>query len=206
MLFRHSALLALAATAMASNATGPYALHITGKANSSIDGYAAACHAGAGIEALCYASGAISSAVTEFYFNYTSYNPDTGAPSQPGWITYLLKAGSTNGTITVPSSLRFYPSFGSNVMSGLIYPSVDDGTSVYFYPENGTLYVNGGYDDSRFNTTYPVPAPSLGNLTQFHLCYQFVGGYYYNSISWVSTQPPHNPSCQPVDLTLEELS
>ncbi|KAI1381063.1 hypothetical protein F4677DRAFT_402009 [Hypoxylon crocopeplum] len=208
MLFRFTALTALVATATASNSTGPYALRITGKTDTSINGYAAACHAGAAIEGLCYAAGASPEAgsVTQFYYNYTAYNSDTGMPLQPGWITYLLNAGSTNGTITVPSSVRFYPSFGSNVMTALIYPSVEDGTAVYYHPENGSLYVNGGYDDSQFNTTYPNPVPSLGNLSNFHLCYQFTGGYYYNSIAWVSTTPPRNPSCQPVDLSLEELS
>ncbi|KAI1382851.1 uncharacterized protein F4822DRAFT_98686 [Hypoxylon trugodes] len=207
MLFKSTALAALAATATASNSTGPYALHITGKSNSSIDGYAAACHAGAGIEGLCYAAGTapVAGSVTEFYYNYTSYNPDTGAPSQPGWITYLLTAGSNNGTITIPSALQFQPSFSSNVLLGLIFPGVEDGTAVYYHPDNGTLYINGGYDDSTFNATYPNPVPTYGNLTNFHLCYQFTGGYYYQSIAWVSTQPPHNPSCEPVDLAIEEL-
>ncbi|KAI1641950.1 uncharacterized protein F4817DRAFT_354298 [Daldinia loculata] len=205
MLFYFITLLTFVTQAVAFNSTGPFALHITSKSNSSIDGYAAACHAGAAIEGLCYSGGGGGS-VTEFYFNYTSYNPDTGVPSQPGWITYLLKAGSNNGTITVPSSLRLEPSFGSNVYTALIYPGVEDGTSVYFYPNNGTLYMNGGYDDSSFNATYPTPPPSLGILTNFHLCYQFTGGYYYHSIAWVSTQPPHNPSCQPVNLSIEDLS
>ncbi|KAI0131486.1 hypothetical protein F4814DRAFT_406173 [Daldinia grandis] len=205
MLFRLITFLAVVTQAASFNSTGPFALRITSKSNSSINGYAGACHAGAAIEGLCYSPNTGGSA-TEFYFNYTSYNPDTGVPSQPGWVTYLLKAGGNNGTITVPSSLRFGPSFGSNVYTALIYPGVEDGTSVYFHPNNGTLYMNGGYDDSNFNATYPNPPQSLGNLTNFHLCYQFTGGYYYQSIAWVSTQPPHNPSCQPVNLSIQELS
>ncbi|KAI1403292.1 hypothetical protein F4819DRAFT_451554 [Hypoxylon fuscum] len=209
MLFKSTALAALAATATASNSTGPYGLHITGKGDTSIDGYAAACHAGAAIEALCYAAGGSPTAgtVTEFYYNYTAYNSDTGVPSQPGWLTYLLQAGSNNGTIIEPSSMQLNPSsWGSNVFTALIFPGVEDGTSVYYHPENGTIYMAGGYDDSSFNETYPTPIPTLGNLTNFHLCYQFVGGYYYQSIAWVSTLPPHNPSCQPVDLSFQELS
>ncbi|KAI2616398.1 hypothetical protein GGS26DRAFT_578467 [Hypomontagnella submonticulosa] len=208
MLFQFTAIAALVATATASNSTGPFALRITGKGNSSIDGFAAACHAGAAIEGLCYASGSapVPGSVTEFYYNYTSYNSDTGVPSQPGWLTYLLQAGSGNGTITVPSSVRFLPAFGSNVMTALIYPSVEDGTAVYYHPDNGTFYINGGYDDSKFTTSYPNPVPAQGNLTNFHLCYQFTGGYYYQSIAWVSTQPPQNPTCQPVDLSIEKLA
>ncbi|KAI1099708.1 hypothetical protein F4804DRAFT_73634 [Jackrogersella minutella] len=208
MLFQLTALAALAATTTASNATGPFALHITGKSNSSIDGYAAACHAGAAIEGLCYSPGSTPSAgsATEFYFNYTAYNSDTGVPSQPGWLTYLLTAGSTNGTITEPSAMQLIPSYGSNVFSALIFPGVEDGTPVYFHPANGTLYISGGVDDSNFNASFPVPLPSLGNLTNFHLCYQYLTGYYYQSIGWVSTSPSHNPSCEPVDLSIKELS
>ncbi|KAI6084370.1 hypothetical protein F4821DRAFT_171313 [Hypoxylon rubiginosum] len=207
MLFRLTALAALAATATASNATGPYALQITGKENADINGYAGACHSGAGIEALCYASGAsLPPSVTQFYYNYTSYNTETGVPSQPGWITYLLTAGSTNGTITVPSAMQLDQSgWGTNVLTAQIFPGVESGTSVYQF-ENGTLYMYGGYDDSSFNATFPTPIPTLGNLTNFHLCYQFTGGYYYRSIAWVTTPPAHNPSCEPVDLTLVELS
>ncbi|KAI1780280.1 hypothetical protein F4818DRAFT_395213 [Hypoxylon cercidicola] len=207
MLSRFTALAALAATATAFNATGPYALQITGQENSDINGYAAACHAGAGIEALCYASGSsLPPSVTQFYYNYTSYNSETGVPSQPGMLTYLLTAGGTNGTITVPSALQLdLTSWGSNVYSAQIFPGLEGGTSLYQF-ENGTLYMNGGYDDSSFNSTYPTPIPTLGNLTNFHLCYQFTGGYYYRSISWVTTPPSHNPSCEPVQLTLAELS
>ncbi|KAI1139468.1 hypothetical protein F5Y05DRAFT_411657 [Hypoxylon sp. FL0543] len=209
MQLRFTVLAALVTAAAASNATGPFALHITGKTNTSIDGYAAACHAGAAIEGLCYSSGSdptVPGSVTQFYYNYTSYNSDTGEPSQPGWLTYLLTAGSNNGTITVPSAVQLIPNFASNVFTALIYPSVEDGTAVYYHPENGTIYLNGGYDDSSFNATYPSPGQTLGNLTNFHLCYQFTGGYYYQSIAWVSTSPPHNPSCQPVDLSIKQIS
>ena len=70
-------------------------------------GYAAACHAGAAIEGLCYSSGGdptVPGSATQFYYNYTSYNSDTGEPSQPGWLTYLLTAGSNNGTVTIPTN------------------------------------------------------------------------------------------------------
>lgn len=38
MLFQSATLAAFVAAAAGSNSTGPFALHITGKANSSIDG------------------------------------------------------------------------------------------------------------------------------------------------------------------------
>ncbi|KAI0123442.1 hypothetical protein BJ170DRAFT_641838 [Xylariales sp. AK1849] len=198
--------LALATAAFATNATGPYVLHVTGKTNSSIDGYVGACHAGAAIEGLCYSDGDVNSSATynQFYYNYSSYNPDTGEVYQPGFITWLLTfSGSDDGLDTEPEALVIEPNLSSNVQVALFYPGLDDATYINYYPDNGTLYIDGGPDDSSFNATYPSSTSSLGNLTNFHLCYQYTGGYYYHSIAWVSTQPPHNPSCQPVDLSLE---
>ncbi|KAI0182135.1 hypothetical protein GGR52DRAFT_69460 [Hypoxylon sp. FL1284] len=207
MLFRSTALAALAATASASNATGPYALQIKGKDNSDINGYAAACHAGAAIEGLCYSEGsALPASVTEFYYNYTSYDTQTGEPMQPGWLVYQLSVSGTNGTELIPSAMQLeLSSWGSNVYTAILMPGVEQGTSVY-KDDDGTLYMEGGYDDSNFNETRPTAIPTLGKLTNFHLCYQFTGGYYYQSVGFVTTPPSHNPSCEPVDLALVEIS
>lgn len=72
--------------------------------------------------------------------------------------------------------------------------------------DNGTFYLPGGVDDSNNNATYPNPVEYLGDLTNWNLCYQFTGGYYYYSIAWVFTQPAQNPSCQPVQLTMEPVT
>ncbi|KAI1630899.1 hypothetical protein F4809DRAFT_646934 [Biscogniauxia mediterranea] len=208
LLSKLSVLAAWAATATAASVTGPFAIHITGKTNSSIDGYAGACHAGAAIEGLCYSTGPVSGSSFEFYYNYSSYNSDTGEPQQPGYLTWLLPFTGPNGTQqTLLEPLAFYPSWGTNVATGLLYPTaVYDGTSLYFHPDNGTFYIAGGYDDSQFTEDRPQVFTSLGNLTNFHLCYQDTGGYWYQSISWVFTDPPRNPTCQPVDLGIEQIS
>ncbi|KAL7624541.1 hypothetical protein AAE478_006108 [Parahypoxylon ruwenzoriense] len=201
-------LAALATTATALNATGPFVLRITGKTDSSINGYAGACHAGAGIEGLCYTPGAApadASSSYSWYYNYTSSDSSTGAPIQPGYLTWLLPLVGENTTISVPSAMRISSNWGSNVQTALVFPGLEGGTPVYYHAANGTLYIQGGYDDSSFNSTAPTSPPTLGNLTNFHLCYQYTGGYYYHSVAWVSTQPPHNPSCRPVDLSMQDL-
>ncbi|KAI1084328.1 hypothetical protein F5B20DRAFT_593435 [Whalleya microplaca] len=197
---------------MAQSVTGPFALHIKGKKNS-IDGYAYACHAGAAQEGLCYTASPrpICDAPYEFYFNYTSSDQETGEPLQPGYLTWLLTATGENGLESYPSALYFSPSWapywGSNVAPALINVGVTAAVALFFHPNNGTLFLYGGYDDTHFNKTRPTePAPSLGNISNFHLCYQYTGFYYYRSISWVYTLPPQNPSCQPVDLSLESIS
>ncbi|KAH6658507.1 hypothetical protein BKA67DRAFT_533660 [Truncatella angustata] len=202
-------LLASAAAVSAYNATGPYGVHITGKEDSAVDGYAGACHAGAAIEGLCFIDGALNGNETyqQFYFNASGYDFETGAPSSYGWLEWELQFTSgENGEIgTAPSALQIFLNLGSNVNTALFYPGIDEYTSLQ-KADDGTLFISGGVDDSSFNSTYPNPTTYLGNLTNWHLCYQYTGGYYYQSIAWVTTQPPHNPSCVPVDLTLEQIT
>ncbi|KAK6214496.1 hypothetical protein LQW54_004217 [Pestalotiopsis sp. IQ-011] len=200
-------LLACAATVTAFNATGPYGLHITGKEDSSIDGYAGACHAGAAIEGLCYIAGELNDTTSyqQFNFNYSSYDPTTGELYPYGWLEWELPLSSGDGeTTSVPSALQIGLNLGSNVNVALFYPGYDDFTTLQ-KSEIDTLYVSGGVDDTQNTDTYPNPVVYQGNLTNWYLCYQFTGGYYYQSIAWVNSQPPQNPTCAPVDLTLETL-
>lgn len=128
-------------------------------------------------------------------------------PSQTGLLVWQLPlGGGANGTAEyVPSAMQIQPSWGSNVATPLFYPGLSYETYVS-YDEAGALYLQGGVDDSDNNATYPSPPTYLGNLTNWNLCYQFTGGYYYYSVGWVFTQPPQNPSCQPVDLTMAPVS
>lgn len=154
---------------------------------------------------MCYVSGTVnaSDSYYQFYFDYGGYDPTTGEVFQPGWLSWLLHYQDQNGDpATQPSPLDLSPGgWGTNVMPGLFTPSQ---TYTYVgFDDDGRVYMSGGYDDSAFNATRPSPVPSLGNLYNWHLYYQYTGGYYYQSVSWVLTDPPHNPSCQPIDLTLQ---
>lgn len=167
-------------------------------------GYAGACHAGAAIEALCYSEGEVDSSSNsyQFWFDYSTYDSETGEVQQPGWVSWKLQTGDGQELL---EPLSFTPaSLASNVLPGLFTPSETDYESVGFDADNA-LYMTGGIDDSSFNATRPEPAPFLESLYQWHLCYQSVGGYYYQSIAWVLTEPPHNPSCEPVNLTFEKV-
>ncbi|KAH9907825.1 hypothetical protein F4778DRAFT_719250 [Xylariomycetidae sp. FL2044] len=196
------------ASAQDSEVLGPFALSIRGKdADASVDGFAGACHAGAAIEGLCYVAadegegGAPPASDTGYYSFY--YNA-----SQIVWALPL--ADNTS----VPSALRIQPSWGSNVATALFYPGVGASssggaaTSVSYHPDNGTFYLYGGYDDSQFVGATPPASPvaTLGNLTNWHLCWQYTGGYYYRSIAWVFNPPARNPSCVPVDLAMYETT
>ena len=157
---------------------------------------------------MCYNEGSAntSSKSAQFYYDYSSYDSDSGEVYQPGFISWLLEYQDQDGnTQTQKEPLQFIPSWGSNVAQGLFQPT-EEYTYIYFTDKEDTpktLYMSGGYDDSHFNATPPNPPPMLPDLENWHLCYQYNGGYYYRSIAWVFTQPPQNPSCEPVDLTIE---
>ncbi|KAI1424710.1 hypothetical protein F5Y12DRAFT_785132 [Xylaria sp. FL1777] len=189
------------------NVVGPFALRITSKTDSDIDGYAWACHAGAATEGLCYAagSGAVSGSVYEFFYNYSYDETYTYA----GNIAYQFTYQGANGDLVkVPSFMHLYPNWGSNVNLALIPPGSDDGTPVSLDLDTGFFYMGSQYDDTHANSTPPVPdAPR--NISNFHVCYQSTGGYWYRSLAWVSGfegAAPQNPSCEPVNLGIESLA
>ncbi|KAI0977598.1 hypothetical protein F4678DRAFT_455749 [Xylaria arbuscula] len=190
------------------NVVGPFALRITSKrANSGIDGYAWACHAGAATEGLCYAagSGAVSGYVYEFYHNYT-FNDEV---VYPGFISYVFSyQGSDGNLVKVPSFMQLYPNWVSNVNLALLPPGVDGGTPVSLDSDTGFFYIGFQYDDTHSNSTPPAPAVPT-NISNFHLCFQWTGGYWYRSLAWVSGvegTAPQNPSCEPVNLGIESLA
>ncbi|KAJ4386343.1 hypothetical protein N0V93_009238 [Gnomoniopsis smithogilvyi] len=197
--------LTLAGLGTAQYVSEPFAIRITGKTNSSIDGYVGSCHAGAAIEGLCFEApgDGVPGSYNEYYLNTTSAN------GTQGLLIWELPLTTENGTTDyVPSAMTLGVNYGSNVAVPLFYPgySYSPGTTYVSVSDNGTLFLPGGVDDSNNNATYPSPVQYLGDLTNWNLCYQFTGGYYYYSIAWVFTQPAQNPSCQPVQLMQEPIA
>lgn len=38
-------------------------------------------------------------------------------------------------------------------------------------------------------------------VDQWAVCWQYFTGYYYQSVAWVQVGAPHNPTCEPVEIT-----
>ncbi|KAI1749764.1 hypothetical protein F4782DRAFT_549534 [Xylaria castorea] len=194
-------------TAAENNVVGPFALRITGKTDSGIDGYAWACHAGAATEGLCYSAGPtpVSGSVYEFYYNYSYYE----SYNYPGYISYIFTYASADGNqVKVPSFAHIYPSWASNVHSLLIPPGIEEGTPVSLDFDTSFFYMGSLHDDTHWNATTPS-GESTEDVSNFHLCYQWTGGYWFRSLAWVSGfegVTPQNPSCQPVNLGVESLA
>ncbi|KAI0439931.1 hypothetical protein F4803DRAFT_553554 [Xylaria telfairii] len=204
--------LATAATALIigvvadNNIIGPFALRLKGKVDTNIDGYVWACHAGAATEGFCYVAGSapVRGLEYEFYYNYTYFE----TYNYPGYISYeFLYQGIEGNPLKVPSFAHIYPNWGSNVHTMLAPPGTDDGTPISLDFETGEFYIGSLYDDTAWNIT--VPTGQTGeSLSNFHLCYQWTGGYWYRSVAWVSGfegARPQNPSCEPVSLSIVSL-
>jgi hypothetical protein len=90
----------------------------------------------------------------------------------------------------------------------LIPPGTDGWTPVTLDFGTGLFSMDSLYDDSHWNATVPV-GETPRNVSSFHLCYQWTGGYWYYSLAWVSGLegvPPQNPSCQPINLSVVSLA
>ncbi|KAI1484035.1 hypothetical protein F4774DRAFT_364451 [Daldinia eschscholtzii] len=179
--------------------TGPFSLHIKGKEGSSIDGYAGSCHAGAAIEGLCYNAGPLPAGNSfEYYFNASSYTVVDDVPVGK----LIWKLPYNGGEATVDQSLALQFTVNSNVaaaMFGIGSYSLDIG-----FDKDSKFFSWAYLDDSTFEPGQ-APFPS-GNGTayyQWYACWQYFTGYYYQSIGWATTSPPHNPTCEPVDIFQE---
>lgn len=172
---------------------------------NSLLGYLGACHAGAAIEGLCYTGGTLDSlGQYEHYSLNATYENAT-----QGLLVWELPLSGENDTTTyIPSALTLGPNYGSNVAVPLFIPGTESNAGLLYvnvYP-NGTLYLQGGVNDTANTATQPIPATYFGDLTNWVLCNQMTGGYYYYSIGWVSgVGPAQNPTCQPVDLTFQDV-
>ncbi|KAI1823068.1 hypothetical protein F4861DRAFT_351449 [Xylaria intraflava] len=207
MKFEVSALVAgLAATvsAQTQHQTGPFSLLVKGvKSNSTINGYLENCHTGAGLSALCYAKGQPAADSNYYGFNYTGLSK--AGYNNVGTLTYALPVTGDNGPETVSQGLGVVYQTTSNVaapqfgVGGAPFDVGFDGENELF----GYNYI----DDSTF---VPGKQPSVGDLVGrpfFHwaVCWQYFTGYYYQSLAWVQSGAPHNPTCEAVTVVQKKI-
>ncbi|KAI3337122.1 hypothetical protein HD806DRAFT_27777 [Xylariaceae sp. AK1471] len=198
-----AALMGLAVTAVSAqyNQTGPFNLHIKGtKPHSSIDGYASSCHAGAAIEGLCYGAGSAPGhgSYSEYYFNFTGFN-EVGS-NQVGSLIWNLPYTDQNGNnATESQAMGLVFQTHSNVAAPLFGFSQNQ-FSIGF-DGRGKLFGSDYVDDSKFVAGKPPTDYTPTAYYQWAVCWQYFTGYYYQSVAWVQLGTPHNPTCEPVDIT-----
>ncbi|KAI0117846.1 hypothetical protein GGR51DRAFT_573559 [Nemania sp. FL0031] len=207
ILSRVVAVVALIARAAAdTNVAGPFALHVTGRTDPSIDGYVYACLADVPTDDLCYSSGLCYfegslSKSWQFYYNYTVLESNT----YPGTLGSLFIYDGV--LVKVPSFMHIYSNWASNVNVVLFPCGTENGTLISLDFDTGFFYMGSLFDDTHGNATLPS-LDNPRNISNFHLCYQWTGRYWYHTIAWVSGYEgvtPQNPSCQPVNLGVESF-
>lgn len=198
-----AALVGLAATAVSAQdmQSGPFTLHIKGTgSNSTIDGYAGSCHAGAAIEGLCYSQGEPSGSTNSFsyYFNYTGFSQV--GEDEVGTLTWNLPYTDENGnpsSVSQAMGLVYQPT--SNVAEPLF--GFSQNAFLIGFDSEGELFGYNYVDDSKFLPGQP-PTETVGKaFYQWAVCWQYFTGYYYQSVGWVQTGAPRNPTCEPVEIT-----
>jgi hypothetical protein len=189
-----AAIIALAATAQAvDNQVGPFKLTIVDAGNSSLNGlHLWSCHAGAGIEALCY--GSQGNRGDDYFFN------TTGTAAE-GKLIYNAPFGSNPPNMNyTPSVTSFQLGPSSGLAAAMIYPGDGSMTQLGF-DEAGKLYVASYWDEASFKPN-ERPEPKITKLYQWEACWNIVGTYYYPVLNWaLSAGAPRNPTCSAVNVT-----
>jgi len=194
----------LGAAALASaqdyNTTGPFYLHITGKENKTIDGYAASFHIGAAEEALALGGVPTNGDVSYEYYLNTTDNEVAGSLAGP-LVWNMPYSDGNGGTQYYSQPMQFFPALSSNV-----FPAVFTGSygNNFGFDADGKLFVETYMDDTTF-TPGTEPTYETNAYQNWYVCWQYYTGYYYYAIASVGPGAPTNPTCEAVDITKEAI-
>ncbi|KAI0486180.1 hypothetical protein F4859DRAFT_359589 [Xylaria cf. heliscus] len=190
---------------------GPYALHVKGRGNSSIDGYLHAVHAfptdydpDDGVSVLHYdpvSAPVAGNSSYRFYFN-TTVDDDSGL----GFLVTDITA--SNKTNIYKGKAMFWSYFPeSNVALLELGPGADP-YNVHFinFDADGKAFVYNQHDDSTAVVGKPGYESSINLHDGWAICWQTrytVTGF---TLSWITFgEETHNPTCERVDLTKLKL-
>ncbi|KAJ0163956.1 hypothetical protein CTA2_2055 [Colletotrichum tanaceti] len=184
------------ATAQFTNQTEPFWLKFTSCNGSSEETYLTSCHSGAGQAGLCPESQSPATH-TQYFFNETQTNFRDYALGALTWNQPLGNMGSVSSGMELNLQL---------VSNGAI-PIFSPGNRALFnlgFDENEKLFIYSQADDSR--ATPNDPHFSEEAYYRWHICWTFVGNYYYKSLVWITAGAASNPTCAAVDVYREWVS
>lgn len=186
--------------------SGAFALKVVNSADPTLNGgYLSACHAGAAVEGLCAGPYSPNSTITysdTFYFNSSLNDAFSWEAGQVVWNLPISGLPDVDH-LSQPLGLGFQ-NLGSNVQFPLFQPGYSSLT-VGFGEDKKLFVPNYGGDDSLNTPNDRPPTTDVVNLSNWHVCWGAVGGYYYQALAWVTTGAPHNPTCVKVDIEREDL-
>ncbi|KAK1981357.1 hypothetical protein LZ30DRAFT_86291 [Colletotrichum cereale] len=170
------------ATAQFANQTKPFWLKFTPTNDSSVVTYLQPCHSGAGQAGLC--PEIEGSNHSEFFLNETQsdYQGHT-----LGGLTWNQPIG--NGD-PISSGMELELQLVSNGAIPIFSPG-DRALFSLGFDENEKLFIASYADDSRAAPS--EPNSYLEAYYRWHVCWTFVGNYFYNSLVWITAGAPSNP-------------
>ncbi|KAL0930988.1 uncharacterized protein CTRU02_213723 [Colletotrichum truncatum] len=181
------------ASAQQTTRSAPFHLKFTSANEGSAETYLSTCHSGAGESGICPES-SNAPAHTQYYLNQTAQEFEG---KTLGLLTWELPIGNGN---PISTSLGLVPQLVSNGAIPIFSPG-DRGLWNFGFDEDDKLFLFTRQDDSKAvpeTVTYTEEA-----YYRWHICWTFVGNYYYNALVWVTAGAPSNPTCTPVDVIRE---
>ncbi|KAI0399745.1 hypothetical protein F4802DRAFT_610627 [Xylaria palmicola] len=200
--------------------SGPYAMHVMGRGNSSIDGYLYAVHEfptdtdpDDGVSVLHYdpiSAPVVGNSSYRFYLN-DSADAFAGDEFNFGFLVTDITAGK-NESNTYRGKAMFWTYFADTNVALLELGAGANPYNVQFlgFGEDGKAYVYSQHDDSKAVVGKPGSETSV-NLSNestddgWAICWQTRYTVSGLTLSWITYGKPHNPTCERVDLTKLKL-
>ncbi|OHW93585.1 hypothetical protein CSPAE12_07825 [Colletotrichum incanum] len=188
------------ATAQFTNQTKPFWLKFTPSNGGSGVTYLSSCHSGAGQAGLCpETEGPVeeansSSTHTQYFLNET----------QTDFQGHILGALTWNQPLGNADPISSGMELNLQLVSNGAIPIFSPGNNALFslgFDEDEKLFIVSNADDSR-------AAPNEPNFSEqayyrWHVCWTFVGNYFYKSLVWVTAGAASNPTCSAVNVSRE---
>ncbi|KAK1637269.1 hypothetical protein BDP81DRAFT_427071 [Colletotrichum phormii] len=189
------------ASAQFTNQTKPFWLKFTPCTGGSGETYLSSCHSGAGQAGLCpettepVQEANRPTTHTNYFLNET----------QSDYKGHLLGALTWNQPIGNGDPVSSGMMLNLQIVSNGAIPIFSPGNTALFtlgFDENEKLFIYSREDDSKAVAGSQAPIVDEAYY-RWHVCYTFVGNYYYRSLVWITAGPASNPTCAAVDVYRE---
>ncbi|KLU87402.1 hypothetical protein MAPG_06402 [Magnaporthiopsis poae ATCC 64411] len=182
--------------------SGPFNLIVSESSNSTVVGWLlGACHAGAGTEGLCVYNDGPSPPSSTF-----SHNTSDDSEPVSGPLVWELPTKLNGMPTTLPSSMSLSYTAWSDIAVPLFRPGYSK-TPIGFDEEDKMFLVAYG-DDGVHDPQDQLKAirvEEARKMYNWYVCWTYIGSYYYHALTWSTSHPPQNPTCNAANVTRKFL-
>ncbi|KAL8303571.1 hypothetical protein RB600_007160 [Gaeumannomyces tritici] len=180
----------------------PFNIVVSESSNSTVVGWIlGACHAGAGIEGLCVSNDSPSPPSTTFTHNTTGDSEPIAGP-----LIWELPTKLNGMPTTLPSSMSLSYVAWSDVAIPMFKPGYSD-TPIGFDEDDKMFLVAYGDDGVHEpdDQTKAIRVDEARKMYNWYVCWTYIGSYYYHALTWSTSHPPQNPTCNAANVTRKFL-